>query len=530
MKNLYCIRASIVIHFVIKSTITTLLFGLMGLACADDFTSLSIKESNPPQLTTWKGLYFGGNIGFSEADNHIGSLSDVSHRTPGANNGVGASGGYGGGVGLVGGKSDISDLVAGFHLGYNWQFQNIITGIEGDIDTYGSIDNILGSLRGRMGLGMKRSLIYGTVGAAFISIDGDKSAVLIGGNGGNGGNGGDGLVAGNGGSGGTGTAGCMGGCVLYREGQSEFGFVAGIGAEYQLSSQMNLGIEGLYYKFNEDLVGFEDDFFLLRGRVSFGLGDQATHFSSNDSVAYNNWSGPYVGGHGGVLFSLSDDTIDAVRLVNGENGGNGGNGAAIEPLNGAGGGGGGGGGGATTGFLEEEDIGLLGGIQAGYNWQSDHWIYGIEADASFGDNDRDYLSSLRARFGWTSSTHLFYITGGVAFTRLDGANVIFAGHGGDGEHGSNSVNNGGDGIGGAGGFGGRSVSVSNKEDLTGFAIGVGIDTKIKKNISIGLEGLYYGFNGDDGDSNQFHSMNGSTYASKDDSSTFVLRSRLAIHF
>jgi opacity protein-like surface antigen len=471
MKNLYCIR----------SLITTLLFGLMGFAYADDFTS------------TWKGLYFGGNIGFSEADNNIET-------------------------------SDISDLVAGFHLGYNWQFQNIITGIEADIDTYGSIDNILGSLRGRMGLGMKRSFIYGTVGATFISIDGDNSAVLLGGNGGNGGDGGDGLVAGNAGSGGAG----IGNRVLYREGQSEFGLVAGIGAEYQLSSQMVLGIEGLYYKFNDDLVksNFEADFFLLRGRVSFDLGDQAIRFSSSGG----NWSGPYVGGHAGVLFSLSDDTIDAVLLGNGENGGNGGNGIAIDPLNGAGGGGGGGGGAATTGFLEEEDIGLLGGIQAGYNWQIDQWIYGIEFDASFGSNDRDYLSSLRTRFGWISNTHLFYVTGGVAFTRLDGANVIFAGDGGDGENGSNSVNNGGDGIGGTGGLGGRSISVFNKENLTGFAIGAGIETFLTKNISIGLESIYYGFNGDDGNYNQFNDMNGSIYASKDDSSTLVLRSRLAIHF
>jgi opacity protein-like surface antigen len=450
--------------------INFLLFGLMQLANAE--------------------LYFGGNIGFSEADNNIET-------------------------------SDISDLVAGFHLGYNWQFQNVITGIEGDIDAYGSIDNVLGSLRGRIGFGMNRSLIYGTVGAAFLSVDGDKSAVLIGGNGGNGGDGGDGLIAGNGGNGGA----SVGNRVLYREGESEFGFVAGIGAEYQLSSQMILGLEGLYYKFDDELgnSNFDDEFFLLRGRVSFDLGDQAIRFSSSGG----NWSGPYVGGHAGVLFSLSDETIDAVRLANGENGGNGGNGVAI---NGAGGGGDGGGGAVTTGFLEKEDIGLLGGIQAGYNWQIDKWIYGIEFDASFGSEDRDYLSSLRTRLGWISNTHLFYVTGGVAFTRLDGANVIFAGHGGDGENGSNSVNNGGDGLGGAGGLGGRSIDVFNKENLTGFAIGAGIDTKITKNISVGLEGIYYGFNGDDGDYNQFDGMNGSSYASKDDSSTFVLRSRLAIHF
>jgi opacity protein-like surface antigen len=501
-------------------TITTLLFGLMNLACADD--------NKPLQFTTWKGLYFGGNFGFSEANNDI-EIPSSSYRIPGVNNGVGASGGYGGRFGLLPTKSEISNLVAGFHLGYNWQLQNnIIAGIEGNIDSYGSIDNFLGSVRGRIGLGMKRTLIYGTIGASVISIDGDNSAVLVGGYGGNGGNGGNGLIPGNAGSGGA----AIGNHILYREGESEFGLLAGIGVEYQLSSQMILGVEGLYYNFKDDLVisHFDDEFFLLQGRVSFNLNDQVSRFSSNGSVAYKLWSGPYFGGYAGVLMSLQENSIDAVLLGNGENGENGGNGTAIDSLNGAGAGGGGGGSGATSGFLEKEDIALLGGIQAGYNWQSDHWIYGIEADVSFGSNDRDYLSSLRGRFGWITSNHLVYLTGGVAFTRLDGAEVMFGGDGGDGQHGSNSVNNGGNGFGGAGGVGGSSVSVLNKEVLTGFAIGAGIETKITNNISLGFETLYYGFDGDDGDYSQFHSMNGSSYASKDDSSTFVLRSRLAIHF
>jgi len=84
--------------------------------------------------------------------------------------------------------------------------------------------------------------------------------------------------------------------------------------------------------------------------------------------------------------------------------------------------------------------------------------------------------------------------------------------------------------GGSGGLGGASFSRSNKEDLTGFAVGAGVDTKITKNISIGLEGLYYGFNGDDGDLHRLNNMNGSAFASKDDSSALVLRSRLLIHW
>ncbi len=398
-----------------------------------------------------QGLYFGGSIGAAvQADNRFGPVFDLS-------NDDGAQPGSGGGGGLVDGRGDTSNLISGVHLGYNWQFGNTVAGVEGDIGAYGSTDNTLGSLRGRVGFEKSRSLIYATAGLGYISIDGGKSAVFAGGSGGSGGNGGNGFIAGDGGGGGAGAPNGM----LFRENQSEYGFVAGIGTEYRIAPQAMLGVEALYYNFgNLDKAGFDDEFFVVRGRLSMGLGEHGGGLTRGNHGGSANWMGAYIGGHAGVLFDLADDTIDAVRRVNAENGTDGANGADIDALDGAGGGGGGGGGGTAVGLFERDDASLLGGVQLGYNWQNGHWVYGVEADGSFGAHDRDYLASLRGRLGWAYSSHLFYVTGGVGFTRVDGVAAIFGGDGGDGGQGSNSVNLGGDGSGGAGGAGGAAAALS----------------------------------------------------------------------
>jgi opacity protein-like surface antigen len=101
--------------------------------------------------------------------------------------------------------------------------------------------------------------------------------------------------------------------------------------------------------------------------------------------------------------------------------------------------------------------GWLGGLQAGYNWQSGHLVAGVEADISaagiggrasgsyafrpvflVGDFDNytgtvtvtqdiDYLGTLRGRLGYASHNWLFYTTGGLAWAhvkaRLDSSHV-----------------------------------------------------------------------------------------------------------
>jgi outer membrane immunogenic protein len=89
--------------------------------------------------------------------------------------------------------------------------------------------------------------------------------------------------------------------------------------------------------------------------------------------------------------------------------------------------------------------GFLGGAQAGYNWQRDRWVFGVEGDVqgtslkgsstifgpfpivggggangpideiSAASARLNWLSTVRARVGVTSGSALFYVTGGAAF-------------------------------------------------------------------------------------------------------------------
>ncbi|MBX2805945.1 MAG: outer membrane beta-barrel protein [Hyphomicrobiales bacterium] len=128
------------------------------------------------------------------------------------------------------------------------------------------------------------------------------------------------------------------------------------------------------------------------------------------STPYIGWTGFYVGGHLGGVFDESD-------------------------------------------ILDEEEV-FAGGFQLGYNRQlSERFVIGLEGDMSFlDDEEAEYLSSIRARLGWSNGPVLAYLTGGVGFLEFD------------------------------------------DEDIDpGFAVGGGIDYKIQDNWSVGAEALYYNF-------------------------------------
>jgi outer membrane immunogenic protein len=73
--------------------------------------------------------------------------------------------------------------------------------------------------------------------------------------------------------------------------------------------------------------------------------------------------------------------------------------------------------------------GFLGGAQAGYNWQSGHWVYGLEGDIQANGADdtfapwkfsNPWFGTVRGRVGYAVSNVLFYGTGGLAFGELTG--------------------------------------------------------------------------------------------------------------
>lgn len=168
-----------------------------------------------------------------------------------------------------------------------------------------------------------------------------------------------------------------------------------------------------------------------------------------ESVA---WQGFYLGGHLGGAFDSGDDTAPAGTRIDGR------------------------------------DDEVIGGIHAGYDWQSGAMVYGVEADASFGD-DIDHLMSFRGRIGWAANQWLVYATAGIAFIDTD-VRVV-------------------------GPAGTTTFGVSE----TGFAVGGGVQYRVSPHMSAGLELVHHEFDS---------SRDAATGASSDPDVT-VVRARLSWH-
>lgn len=132
-----------------------------------------------------------------------------------------------------------------------------------------------------------------------------------------------------------------------------------------------------------------------------------------------NWTGLYVGVHGGWVWSDTDATT------------------SFAPAGFA----------DTFSYAHDADGGMLGG-QIGFNYQIANWVIGIEADLSWVDLgstatvapltaagvaipgsfhtssfDMNWFGTVRGRLGFTANTLLVYVTGGFAFADIDHAVV-----------------------------------------------------------------------------------------------------------
>lgn len=130
--------------------------------------------------------------------------------------------------------------------------------------------------------------------------------------------------------------------------------------------------------------------------------------------------------------------------------------------------------------------GFVGGAQAGYNWQSDSFVYGIETDiqysgieaetsASYSDGldsasgsvggSIDWFGTTRARLGFTPTDRfMVYATGGVAYGKME----VFA---------EGAIN----------GVGGR---IDASKTKVGWTAGAGAEYAIDNNWSLKTEYLY----------------------------------------
>lgn len=126
----------------------------------------------------------------------------------------------------------------------------------------------------------------------------------------------------------------------------------------------------------------------------------------------------------------------------------------------------------TTGFAVDEA--LMGGMHAGYNWQTPGgWVYGLEADVSVIDDElvsdigtfevTGHLATLRGRIGMATGGTLLYTTAGAAFLAYD-----------------------------------DEIGEQIGDDAVGFVVGAGLEHKFTPRLSLGIEGLYHSFSSEVG--------------------------------
>jgi outer membrane immunogenic protein len=160
----------------LKYTAAALALGALT-ACAAATAALAAEPlpppPPPPPIFTWTGVYVGGQIGYAWG---TGNFDDTGFDpiTGTFINGTLAN--------------NPNGVVGGAHLGYQYQFNQLVLGIEGSVDgtslTNTAVDNFLvafrgstltaqtsadvqGSIRGKIGIAWDRLLIYGTGGVAF---------------------------------------------------------------------------------------------------------------------------------------------------------------------------------------------------------------------------------------------------------------------------------------------------------------------------------------------------------------------------
>ncbi len=75
-----------------------------------------------------------------------------------------------------------------------------------------------------------------------------------------------------------------------------------------------------------------------------------------------------------------------------------------------------------------EPSGIMGGLQAGYNWQNGNLVFGVETDINLSGADdvfapwkfsNPWFGTLRGRLGFAANNVLFYGTGGLAYGGLE---------------------------------------------------------------------------------------------------------------
>jgi outer membrane immunogenic protein len=293
--------------------------------------------------------------------------------------------------------------LGGAQIGYNWQTNSflgpLVLGVEADIqgadmrDGYPNLPINLGAqysqkldwfgtVRGRVGLATGPVLTYVTAGYAYGNVNTTVTE----------------------------------GALASSVGSGRSGWTWGSGVEAALGGNWTGKIEYLWLDLGNrtDALAFAGESLRSEYRENIfrvGLNYRIGGNSNYTPVAAANWTGLYLGGNVG-----SGSARDRSSLV------------GVGPIE----------------LFNLAPDGIVGGVQAGYNWQAGNWVYGLEADIQ-GSTQEDnktcilgctaiqsaaydatlpWFGTVRGRLGYSVGSTLFYGTGGLAYgdvkTRMAG--------------------------------------------------------------------------------------------------------------
>jgi outer membrane immunogenic protein len=373
----------------------------IGLATGTQAADLPVYKAAPKAaaaIYNWTGFYLGGNVGYGIARN------PSQHSSPA----------------LFSDETFTlapAGAIGGVQIGFNWQATpHLVLGIEVDWQAgnqkdsqtcisicgpgdYARISQELGSfatLRGRLGWANGPVLYYVTGGWATGRLDTDVAR-----NSGNFGH------------------------VQASLGERRSAWTIGGGIEAALAGNWTAKIEYLYLDFGTTAFSFSyfgqpvsvlsdihNHVARLGVNYKFGapVAAAAPVYPVQRAAA---WAGFYVGGNVGYGVARTRSREDF--FINGVY--------------------------SNTETFDLGARGVLGGAQVGYNWQASNWVFGIEADLQASAQDSGticvqtcyspglrysqyaqtfpWFGTVRARGGFSSGAALFYVTGGLAYGRVE---------------------------------------------------------------------------------------------------------------
>lgn len=376
----------------------TLTLGLLATTCllapanaADIRAASKAPIAVAAPVANWSGGYFGlhGGWGFGQADLSFAPGSTFP------------------GTALLKDSTDLSGGIGGFHVGHNWQFGNLVLGIEGStawsgikgndaglfatlpLATYKSELQSLSTLTGRVGWALDSSwLLYAKGGLAYGTVRGTVTN----------------------------------GAVNYRETTDHVGWTIGAGVEYALTPNWIVGVEYNYVNLADERYGgfasngaitdFDSGLAVstVLARLSYKFGPTGNPIATwilGPEMPGGAWNGVYLGVHGGYGWGNADHRF-------------------------------------ALGAVGDVDVsGGLGGLHLGYLSQRGNWVFGPEfaitlsglsgsdrvptGGATIAKIETSWLATKTLRLGYTWNNWMLYGKGGTALANVDSTLTFPAG-------------------------------------------------------------------------------------------------------